>query len=95
MPNVVRAEEAAAPPSGHFILRVRRFVERPRLEVRQAGRTLWKGRPTSGILASFLSILPEALLHGTLVPGRPVHLPADWVPHVRRDGGEVLVRVLE
>ncbi|HSW43148.1 MAG TPA: FAD-dependent oxidoreductase [Patescibacteria group bacterium] len=94
-PNVVRVGAAATPPSGHFTLRVRRFVERPRLEVRQAGRTLWRGRPRSGMLASFLPGLPEALLHGALVPGRPVHLPADWVPRVRRDGGEVLVRVLE
>lgn len=94
-PNVVRGGEGAAPPSDHFTLRVRRFVERPRLEVQQAGRTLWKGRPMSGMLASFLPILPEALLHGALVPGRPVHLPADWVPRVRRDGGDVLVRVLE
>ena len=94
-PNAVHVAGGALPPSGQFRLRVRRFVEPPRLEVRQAGRTLWRGRPTSGMLASVVPMLPRALLHGRLVPGRPVHLPADWIRRVKRDGGDVRVRVLE
>lgn len=94
-PNVVHPgdDRGAPPPSGRFTLRVRRFVERPVLEVRQGGRSLWRGRPTSGMLASFLPLLPDTLLHGALVPGRPVHLPADWVSAVRLDAGDVVVGV--
>ena len=42
-PNVVVAG-AGAPPRGRFVLRSTSFVQRPRVEIAQAGRTLWSGR---------------------------------------------------
>jgi hypothetical protein len=42
-PNVVVAG-AAVPPRGRFALRPESFVQRPRVEIAQDGRTLWSGR---------------------------------------------------
>jgi thioredoxin reductase len=41
-PNAV--SDAAVPPRGRFLLRSARFLERPRIDIRQEGRTLWSGR---------------------------------------------------
>jgi hypothetical protein len=41
-PNAVA--EAAVPPRGRFLLRSTKFLERPRIDIRQGGRTLWSGR---------------------------------------------------
>jgi thioredoxin reductase len=46
-PNVVtpqEAEPADPPPRGRFALRSREFLSRPRLEIRQDGRRVWRGR---------------------------------------------------
>ena len=42
-PNVVVAR-AAAPPRGRFALRSASFLQRPSVEIAQAGRVLWSGR---------------------------------------------------
>jgi hypothetical protein len=42
-PNVVVAG-AGPPPRGRFALRSASFVQRPTVEIAQAGRTLWSGR---------------------------------------------------
>ena len=42
-PNVV-VPGAGTPPRGRFALRSESFAQRPRVEVAQAGRTLWSGR---------------------------------------------------
>ncbi len=41
-PNAVA--DAAVPPRGRFLLRSATFLERPRIDIRQEGRTLWSGR---------------------------------------------------
>jgi thioredoxin reductase len=46
-PNVVTPQEgepADPPPRGRFALRSREFLSRPRLEIRQDGRRVWRGR---------------------------------------------------
>ncbi len=42
-PNVV-VPGAGSPPRGRFVLRSTSFARRPRVEIAQAGRTLWSGR---------------------------------------------------
>jgi hypothetical protein len=42
-PNVVVAG-AGAPPRGRFALRSASFLQRPSVEISQAGHTLWSGR---------------------------------------------------
>jgi thioredoxin reductase len=42
-PNAVSAD-AVAPPRGRFALRSRAILRRPGIELRQDGRTLWRGR---------------------------------------------------
>ena len=52
-PSAVAAGEA--PPRGRFLLRSTAFLTLPRIEVRQAGRVLWRGtlpRLTPGRSAS-------------------------------------------
>jgi thioredoxin reductase len=41
-PNAVT--DTAVPPRGRFLLRSAMFLERPRIDIRQEGRTLWSGR---------------------------------------------------
>jgi thioredoxin reductase len=43
-PNLVAAGDPAAPPGGRLLLRSAAFARAPRVEVMQAGRTLWRGR---------------------------------------------------
>ncbi|HEX7492209.1 MAG TPA: FAD-dependent oxidoreductase [Candidatus Limnocylindrales bacterium] len=92
-PNALQPGESLLPTSGHFTIRVRRFINGARLEVRQADTVLWEGRPTSGMLDSFAPFLPDALLHGVLVPGRPVHIPATWIGKVQAGAGPVTVHI--
>ena len=94
-PSVVEGRRMPAPPGGHFVLRVTRVVERPLVEVRQGQRLLWRGHATSGSLATFAPWLPDRILHGVLVPNRPVHLSAAWVAAVRDGDGDVTVQVVE
>jgi thioredoxin reductase len=93
-PNLV-IPGGGMPMGGQFTLRVPRFVERGRVVVCQGERTLWSGRPTSGMLSTFAPALPEFLLHGALVPGRPVHFPAGWARNVQEGAGPVTVDVVE
>ncbi|MFI5258814.1 MAG: NAD(P)/FAD-dependent oxidoreductase [Candidatus Limnocylindrales bacterium] len=92
-PNAIQPGEATLPPSGHFTMRVGRFIEGALLEAHQGSTVLWAGRPTSGMLASFAPFLPATFLHGALVPGRPVHIPASWISRVRADAGPVTLRI--
>jgi hypothetical protein len=41
-PNAV--SDAVAPPRGRFLVRASAFLERPCIDIRQDGRTLWSGR---------------------------------------------------
>ena len=43
-PNLVAAGARQAPPRGRFLVRARRFVAAPWIEVAQTGRVLWSGR---------------------------------------------------
>ena len=70
VPNVV-VPEAGAPPRGRFALRSTSFLQRPRVEIAQAGRGLWSGR-----LRSFVpgrsAALPHAWTAGVDPDGGPV-----------------------
>jgi hypothetical protein len=41
-PNAIG--DSSAPPRGRFLLRAPEFLERPSIDIRQRGRTLWSGR---------------------------------------------------
>jgi thioredoxin reductase len=91
-PNELDELGGGAPPRGHFVLRVDRFVDDSETEVIQGGRVLWHGRPEAGLVASFLPWLPAPLRRQGLVPNLPVYLPSAWVATVTPSGGDVLVR---
>lgn len=93
-PNAITPGSGAL-PSRPFVLRVNHFVPRPTVEIRQGTRLLWRGRPTSGFLASFAPWLPGPAVHGALVPGRPVHVPTQWTGDVRAADEPVVISVAE
>ena len=84
---------SAHPVQGQFVLRVRRFVDSPWLEIRQNDRVLWQGHPGTGMLATFLPGRLSRVVPGPLVPGRPVHVPSGWESSVCADDGPVVIRV--
>lgn len=94
-PNVIDPDLAWPPPGGSFVLRADRFIPRPTIEIHQGTRSLWRGRPASGTLASFAPWLPAPAVRGALVPARPLHLPPTWMAEVRADEGPVSIGITE
>jgi thioredoxin reductase len=69
-PNVV-VPGAGGPPRGRFALRSERFAQRPRVEVAQAGRTLWSGR-LRRLVPGRSAALPHAWVTAVDPDGGPV-----------------------
>ncbi|MDQ6793306.1 MAG: FAD-dependent oxidoreductase [Chloroflexota bacterium] len=94
-PNCVMPGPGTGLGDTRFRLRVSSSAESAKVDVTQDGRRLWRGRPVTGMVASFAPGLPDALLHGPLVPGRSAHLPGTWQTLVRAGGGPITVAIDE
>ena len=69
-PNVV-VPDAGAPPRGRFALRSASFMQRPAVEITQAGRSLWSGR-VRRLMPGRSAALPHAWTSAVDPDGVPV-----------------------